>query len=425
MITVLERQRVTKRSASPVQLRARNEGVRWDNTEYAALSLRPDPRPSLGKQAPRVHRLQRTREAGTHRFLQGQLIRVKRGPKPRRREEAPRPARPSSRESDASEPRGAATARRGAQVAAVLAGRRGLLVLILLLIVAAAAIMVAVGLIGVPFAPFAPVHPAMPAPADTDPALYSLLVPEPAPPRDDLSPVLLSTLKVATYRTQAGDSLSHIAARFKLNIDTLVSWNGIRDARSMAVGTQLTIPNADGLKYTVRRGDSLQRIALSSGIPLNNILDWNRLSSSVISVGQEIFLPGARMNTNDLNRILGSLFQYPVIGRISSYFGERPDPFTGVERPHNGIDIVNKPLTPILAAAAGYGGGRGFQRQLWQLRNPEAFGLLPDPVRSPDALHRHQGPEDPPGPGDRAAGNDRVQHGAPPALLDFPQRGSG
>jgi murein DD-endopeptidase MepM/ murein hydrolase activator NlpD len=354
MITVLERQRVMKRSASPVHLRARSEGVRWNNADYADPSPRPDLRPSLGKQAPRVHRLQRPREVGTHRFLQGQLIRVKRGPKLRVKEDAPPSPRPLTRERESAAPR-AAMPRRVARVAAVLAGRRGLL--IMLCILAAVAAMVAVGLIG---APLGVVHPAMPAPVDTDPALYALLVPEPAPPRDDLSPVLLTSLKVATYRTQPGDSLSRIAARFKLNIDTLVSWNGIRYARSIAVGTELTIPNADGLKYTVRRGDTLQGIARSSGVDLNSLLDWNRLPSSVISAGQDLFLPGARMNTNELNRVLGSLFMYPVMGRISSFFGQRPDPFTGVQRFHNGVDIVNRALSPILAAMAGTVGDTGF-----------------------------------------------------------------
>ena len=373
MMTVLERQHVAKRSASPVHLRARNEGVRWDNAEYAVPALRPDHRQSLGKQAPVLHRLQRPLKAGVQRLLQGQVIRVKRGPKlaPAARADgvvaSPREA--PARRGDAPSRRGDAVARpnvaepssgpgagpRIAAVAAALGGRRGILVLLCLFIVAAA--VVAVAMLGMPLA--AP-HPALPAPADTDPALYALLVPEPAPARDDLSPVLLTSLKVGTYRTRAGDSLSRIAGVYKLNIDTLVSWNGIRDARAIAVGTQLAIPNADGLKYTVRRGDTLQGIALATGVPLNNILDWNRLSSSVISVGQELFLPGARMNANELSRILGSFFQFPVFGRISSYFGERPDPFTGVERPHNGIDIVNKPLTPILAAAAGTVADVGF-----------------------------------------------------------------
>ena len=158
---------------------------------------------------------------------------------------------------------------------------------------------------------------------------------------------------MSTYRTQSGDTLSKIASRFRLNIDTVVSWNNIRDGRGLPAGSVLNIPNADGLKYVVRRGDTLQGIARSWGVDLNGVADWNRLASSVISVGQELFLPGARMNPNELSRILGNLFMYPVQGRISSYFGERSDPFTGVPNYHNGVDIVNQPGTPILAAMAG------------------------------------------------------------------------
>ena len=88
----------------------------------------------------------------------------------------------------------------------------------------------------------------------------------------------------------------------------------------MPAGTQLSIPNANGLKYMVRRGDTLEGIAGSSGVEPTNLLDWNRLPSSVIAFGQELFLPCERMNANDMNRILGSLFMYPVQGRISSFF---------------------------------------------------------------------------------------------------------
>ena len=66
------------------------------------------------------------------------------------------------------------------------------------------------------------------------------------------------------------------------------------------------------------------------------------------------------MNANELNRVLGNLFLYPVVGRISSYFGERPDPFTGVANYHNGIDIVNRPGTSIRAAMAGTVADVGF-----------------------------------------------------------------
>ncbi len=196
--------------------------------------------------------------------------------------------------------------------------------------------------------------PLLPNPPETDQDVYRMLVPEEAPRAiAAASPVLSDTLKVAQYRAQSGESISQIAQKFKLNLDTLISWNDIRDARSIRPGSTLGIPNSDGLKYTVRRGDTLEQIARVNGLSLNVVLDWNRLPSSVISVGQELFLPGIHMRSNELNRILGNLFIYPVRGKISSYFGSRPDPFTGVRRFHNGVDIVNVPGTPIGAAMAG------------------------------------------------------------------------
>jgi murein DD-endopeptidase MepM/ murein hydrolase activator NlpD len=221
-------------------------------------------------------------------------------------------------------------------------------------IAAAAALAFAFSSLQVTGLPLTQERPVLPAPADADPALYGLLVPDQAPRQAaDGAPVALASLKMATYRAQSGDTLSRIASRFHLNIDTVVSWNNIRDGRSISAGSVLNIPNADGLKYIVRRGDTLQGIARFWGVDLNGILDWNMLASSVIPVGQELFLPGARMNPNELSRILGNLFMYPVQGRISSYFGERQDPFTGVPNYHNGVDIVNRPGTAVLAAMAG------------------------------------------------------------------------
>jgi murein DD-endopeptidase MepM/ murein hydrolase activator NlpD len=204
-------------------------------------------------------------------------------------------------------------------------------------------------------------RPVLPVPAEADPVLYGLLVPDQGLRRAAAgAEVSLRSLKVVPYKTQPGDTLSRIASRFKLNIDTVVSWNNIRDARGIAAGSILNIPNVDGLKYVVRRGDTLKGIARFWGVDFNSLLDRNLLASSVISVGQELFLPAARMNPNELARILGNLFMYPVQGRISSYFGERADPFTGVPNFHNGIDIVNAPGTSILAAMAGTVAETGF-----------------------------------------------------------------
>ena len=161
------------------------------------------------------------------------------------------------------------------------------------------------------------------------------------------------SLRVSAYTVQAGDSLSAIAQRFGLAMDTLISFNGIQDARALKVGARLTLPNGNGLMYRVRRGDSLEGIARRFTVALNDLLDWNNLESSLIVPGQELFVPGARLSEHELNRVFGRLFILPSRGRLSSRFGMRGDPFTGVSRFHNGIDLAGAVGTPVLAAMSG------------------------------------------------------------------------
>jgi murein DD-endopeptidase MepM/ murein hydrolase activator NlpD len=200
------------------------------------------------------------------------------------------------------------------------------------------------------FRPSAPA--ALSLPAGGESVLLAYLAPAdlPAPARQGGTPL---TLRLTTYTVQGGDTLSGIAQRSGLAMDTVISFNGIQDARALKVGTRLALPNANGLKYRVRRGDSLEGIARRFGVVLNELLDWNSLESSLIVPGQELFIPGARLSEHELNRVFGRLFILPARGRISSGFGVRGDPFTGVTRFHNGIDLAGAVGTPVVSAMSG------------------------------------------------------------------------
>ncbi len=196
----------------------------------------------------------------------------------------------------------------------------------------------------------------LPAENSVESILMQSLIPESersVGTRKSLPKEVVASLKISKYRVKRGDTLSAIAGRYHINLGTLISFNDIKDARLLKEGQLLEIPNKDGLKYKVRRGDSLSRISKLYGIRLEAILDWNNLRSSVIQPGQELFIPGAKMRLNDLNRVLGKLFIYPTRGRITSRFGMRHDPFTGIMRFHNGLDLANRVGTRIVAAMAG------------------------------------------------------------------------
>lgn len=164
---------------------------------------------------------------------------------------------------------------------------------------------------------------------------------------------VLRSMDTQVYRVKDGDTISEIAEKYNVSIGTILSFNSIKDVRKIRVGTELGIPNIDGVLYKVRRGDTLSGVSASHNIDLNDILDANDLQSSVIRVNQELFLPGGTLSTFELKKATGELFVYPTSGRLSSGFGIRPDPFTGIPRMHYGIDLANYMGTPVKASFEG------------------------------------------------------------------------
>ena len=190
-------------------------------------------------------------------------------------------------------------------------------------------------------------------PGDADTLLYRDLVPLSPPPQGATAEEVVPYLSLRSYRVRAGDTISEIAHSFDIDLDTLISFNAIRHLSDLREGMELSIPTASGLAYVVKSGDTLSGIAARHAIRMADLLDWNDLQSSAIAVGQTLFLPGATLSENERNAVLGRLFIKPAQGRVTSPYGYRPDPFTGIRRFHNGIDIAAAIGTPIIASMGG------------------------------------------------------------------------
>ena len=225
---------------------------------------------------------------------------------------------------------------------------RGRFRVIVSVAVAAAAAVIPAGLVIAAARPQGP--PTVPGPADS-------LIHRDVAPADSSSaeaaPDGVPDLSLRSYLVRADDSLSEIAHRFGIDLDTLISFNAIRDARELQEGVELTIPNASGLSYSVRSGDTLSEIAARHGVRLTELMEWNDLPSSALGVGQKLFIPGASLPMNARNAVLGRLFLKPVPGRVVTPFGHHPDPVTGIRRFHDGIDIEHAAGTPVAASMAG------------------------------------------------------------------------
>ena len=95
------------------------------------------------------------------------------------------------------------------------------------------------------------------------------------------------------YIVQKGDSLWSIANKFGITVDELVNYNNL-SSLTIQIGQELRIPTGviqNPVIYTVQRGDTLWSIANKYGITVDELVNYNNLSSTTISIGQELKIP--------------------------------------------------------------------------------------------------------------------------------------
>ena len=160
-------------------------------------------------------------------------------------------------------------------------------------------------------------------------------------------------LTFSFYTMEKGDIIGNIAARTGLNEDSLISANSIRNTRLMQIGQVIRIPNQDGIYYAVKKGDTLESIAAHYKTTVSHISTVNELFSDALAPNESLFIPGAKMDWVNRQEINGDLFIWPCAGYISSPYGYRKSPFTGVRQFHSGLDIGAPMSTPIRAAMSG------------------------------------------------------------------------
>ena len=198
-------------------------------------------------------------------------------------------------------------------------------------------------------------------------AIHSYIFPEQENFTDqEAAPVAdgyVSTVTFKDYTVRKGDTVSGIASRAGLrNFGTLLSVNNIDNARRISAGQVLRVPSTDGLLYTVKKNETLAGIAAAHNVSVTALLDANDLTQEILAVGQKLFIPGASLSSFELRKALGELFIYPIRGRLTSPFGYRKDPFTGVRSFHSGIDLAAPTGTAVKATLDGKIAETGFNR---------------------------------------------------------------
>ena len=181
--------------------------------------------------------------------------------------------------------------------------------------------------------------------------------------------------EMTEYRVREGDTVSSIAVKFGITIDTIVWENGLRSAEAIKAKQILRILPVTGIRHIVRRGETVYSIAKRYQVDAQNIVDYpfNSFTDDevfALATGQELVIPeGIKPNEvivdtqRHLARTVAPIpgvvgegnFIWPTSGQISQRFSWY----------HRAVDIANPKTPEVLAAqggtviSAGWGGGYG------------------------------------------------------------------
>ncbi len=99
---------------------------------------------------------------------------------------------------------------------------------------------------------------------------------------------------ITIYKVKSGDTLSGIADKFNISINTIRWANDLTEKTSkIAIGDELVILPVTGVEYKVKKGDTLSGIALKFDASQDDILKYNDIEAGAIKIGTELIIPNA------------------------------------------------------------------------------------------------------------------------------------
>ena len=102
---------------------------------------------------------------------------------------------------------------------------------------------------------------------------------------------------ISTYVVQTGDTISEIADKFDVSINTIKWANNIAPKGSIKVGQTLAILPITGVRHKVAKGDTLASIAKRYKSDADDIASFNGLESGEkLTAGESIIVPDGEMN---------------------------------------------------------------------------------------------------------------------------------
>jgi murein DD-endopeptidase MepM/ murein hydrolase activator NlpD len=186
-----------------------------------------------------------------------------------------------------------------------------------------------------------------------------------------------STMNDKLVHTVAnGETVSTIAASYGIKTQTILWENGLSNANSIRVGQKLFVPPVDGVTYYAKKTDTVDKLAKAFGVPADSIKRQNGLAASTLTLGQSVFIPGAkpiedevitvrttpvRIGTGTrINNVVASSGGAILPGSKDIPIGDKPFIYPtrgkltqGYRKGHYAVDIADSSQPPIWAAGAG------------------------------------------------------------------------
>ncbi|MGB9911627.1 MAG: peptidoglycan DD-metalloendopeptidase family protein [Microgenomates group bacterium] len=167
--------------------------------------------------------------------------------------------------------------------------------------------------------------------------------------------------EIVEYTVKPGDTISSIAEKFNVSIDTIRWENNLTSSTTIKPGQVLRILPVTGVRHKVKPGETIYSIAKKYQVDPQAIVDWpyNSFANDetfALAVGQELIIPDGikpkETPTTPRPAVYAQVpgagvgsgqFVWPTSGRISQ----------GYAWYHKAIDIANKDAPDILAADGG------------------------------------------------------------------------
>lgn len=187
------------------------------------------------------------------------------------------------------------------------------------------------------------------------------------PQRDNISTVISIKPrdKIINYTVQSRDTLSSIANRFRISVDTIKWENNIKGV-TIKPGKILKIPPVTGIVHKVKSGESIYSIAKKYHTTAQNIINFpfNEFANEdtfALKLGQILYVPNGVIIKKKAPSLHYARGTNPLFASVQAGVKGTSNfiwPTTGVITQyatwyHMAIDIANPSAPPILASDTG------------------------------------------------------------------------